>query len=273
MIGSELEQNGWQQGSLFSDADATLVCTNMDVAINEPFVLIVASQSCDIANNNLELDPHVEVYAARLIDKPNGNYLHNKNARLLHTKFIQRLPGTDMSAEKHIEIKAFEKHLIPKAFLRGLFPATDRQMQEYDVRNFADWLAARYSRPALPTTFNNRIDAADPRGALRDKVKKANSVLSGMYVEILPFAELNDTEQYQVNLLGTVPADFDGNLAQAEAALTKHADILRAANMDVTQRLVKEDEISLALIRRFKRFYYDDLSYRTEAPLPVEVTG
>ena len=55
MIGSELEQNGWQQGPLFSDADATLVCTNMDVAINEPFVLIVASQSCDIANNNLEL--------------------------------------------------------------------------------------------------------------------------------------------------------------------------------------------------------------------------
>ncbi len=273
MIGSELEQNGWQQGSLFSDADATHICAKIGVTINEPFVLIVASQSCDIANNNLELDPHVEVYAARLIDKPNGNYLHNKNARLLHTKFIQRLPGVDMSAEKHIEIKAFEKLFVPKTLLQGLSPTTDRQMQEYDVRNFADWLAARYSRPALPTAFNNRIDAADPRGTLRDKAKKANNLLSGMYVEILPFAELKDIERYQVNLLGTVPADYEGDLATAEAALTKHADILRAANMDVTQRLVREDEISLALIRRFKRFYYDDLSYRTAAPLPVEVTG
>ena len=273
MIGSELEQNGWRQGSLFSDADATNICADIGVTINEPFVLIVASQSCDIANNNLELDPHVEVYAARLIAKPNGNYQHNKNARLLHTKFIQRLPSTELSAEKHIEVKAFEKHFVPKALLQGLSPATDRQMQEYDARHFADWLAARYSRPALPTAFNNRIDAADPKGALRDKVKKANNELSGMYVEILPFAELKDTERYQVNLLGTVPADFDGDLAKAETALTKHADILRAAKMDVTQRLLKEDEISLAVIRRFKRFYYDDLSYRTAAPLPVEVTG
>ena len=273
MIGSALEQNGWQQGSLFSDADATNICANIGVTINQPFVLIVASQSCDIANNNLELDPHVEVYAARLIEKPEGNYQHNKNARLLHTKFIQRQPGAGMSSEKYIEIKAFEKHFVPKALLQGFVPDTDKQMEEYDVRNFADWLAARYSRPALPTAFNNRIDAADPRGALRDKVKKANSVLSGMYVEILPFAELNDTEQYQVNLLGTVPADFDGDLIKAEAALTKHAEILRAANMDVTQRLLKEDEISLALIRRFKRFYYDDLSYRADTLLPVEVTG
>ena len=273
MTGSELEQNGWRQGSLFSDADATNICADIGVTINEPFVLIVASQSCDIANNNLELDPHVEVYAARLIAKPNGNYQHNKNARLLHTKFIQRLPSTELSAEKHIEIKAFEKHFVPKELLLGLVPDTAKQMEEYDARNFADWLAARYSRPALPTAFNNRIDAADPRGALRDKVKKANNVLSGMYVEILPFAELKDTERYQVNLLGTIPADFDGDLAKAETALTKHADILRAAKMDVTQRLLKEDEISLAVIRRFKRFYYDDLSYRTAAPLPVEVTG
>lgn len=273
MIGSALEQNGWQQGSLFSDADATHICAKIGVTINEPFVLIVASQSCDIANNNLELDPHVEVYAARLIAEPSGNFQHNKNARLLHTKFIERLPGSDMSAEKYIAIKAFEKLFVPKMHLQGLAPAIDKQMEDYDARNFADWLAARYSRPALPTAFNTRIDAADPKGSLRENVKKANSVLSGMYVEILPFAELKDTERYQVNLLGTIPADFDGDLAKAEAALTRHADILRAANMDVTQRLLKEDEISLALIRRFKRFYYDDLSYRTAAPLPAEVTG
>lgn len=271
MIGSELEQNGWRQSSLFSDTDATVICTTMGVTINEPFVLIAASQSCDIANNNLELDPHVEVYAARLIGKPDGNYQHNKNARLLHTKFIQRQPGAGMSADRHIEIKAFEKFFVPKMLLQGLVPATDRQIADYDARNFADWLAARYSRPALPTAFNNRIDIADPKGMLRDKAKKATNVLSGMYVEILPFAELKDTERYQVNLLGTVPADFDGDLAKAEATLTKHADILSAANMDVTQRLLREDEISLALIRRFKRFYYDDLSYRTEAPLPAEL--
>ncbi len=211
------------------------------------------------------------MYAARLIDKPNGNYQHNKNARLLHTKFVERRPGTDLSAEKNVEIKAFEKLFVPKRLLQGLVPATDRQIADYDARNFADWLAARYSRPALPTAFNNRIDAADPRGTLRDKAKKATNVLSGLYVEILPFAELKDTEQYQVNLLGTVPADFDGDLAKAEAALTKHAEILRAANMDVAHRLLKEDEISFAVIRRFKRFYYDDLSYRTVAPLPAEL--
>jgi hypothetical protein len=46
---------------------------------------------------------------------------------------------------------------------------------------------------------------------------------------------------------------------------------MRQAKMDVTVALRNESEVSIAVIKRFKRFYYDDLSFKAEAPLPPEV--
>ena len=74
-----------------------------------------------------------------------------------------------------------------------------------------------------------------------------------------------------VNLLGLVSAGFKGDLAEAELALNKYAEIMRRANVDVAAVLRKENEVSIAEIKRFKRFYYDDLSFKGGAPLPAEV--
>ncbi|RUO23919.1 hypothetical protein CWE09_12270 [Aliidiomarina minuta] len=271
MTGRELEKNGWRQGSILNDDDAIELAKNCGFQADFKFYAVVSSQSCDIANNNPELEPYVEVYFARAdLEALDGNFEHNKNARLLHTKFLQRTEGNDLSKEKFIEIKAFDKKFIPKDWFNGRSPDSRRAFEDYDVRNFSDWLAARYSRPALPSEFNRRLNEADPKGVLRKKAKKATNQLSGMYVEIHPFDEIGEEERYRVNLLGTLVVDYDGDLDAAESALESHANVLRAAGMDVICRLAKEDEISIALIRRFKRFYYDDLSFSVDAPLPAE---
>lgn len=272
MMGSKLEENGWRQGSILKDEDAAELANLCGLEPKFEYYVVVASQSCDIANDSLVLEPNVEVYFVQGgLDSLNGNYRHNKNARILHTRFIQRVGSNTLSEEKLIEIKAFDKQFIAKAWFSERSPDDARLFEDYDLRHFSDWLAARYSRPALPSEFNRRIDKADRKGKLRQKAKKATNELSGMYVEIHPFDEIADGEQYRVNLLGTVPVDFDGDSSAAESALEKHAEVLRAAHMDVTIRLAREDEISIAVIRRFKRFYYDDLSYSTGTALPVEV--
>lgn len=271
MIGSQLEEAGWRQGSVVSASDVQhLIGIIGEIPYTEELVLLVASQSCDIANNNVDTDPYIELSVARKIEVHKGHFTHNKNPRILHTHVTCRTSDGDVFSEEILELKAFERIVIQKEVLAELQPDPDRVLEDRQLRSYVAWLAARYSRPALPTTFNNLIRDADPKGKLRDKVKKGNEQLVGIYVEIIPDAEIKDDESYSVNLLGLLPAGFAGDSSKAENAIKAYADVFRSAGMEVTVATRTEGQISLAVIKRFKRFYYDDLSLKEETPLPPE---
>lgn len=270
MIGTQLETAGWRQGSIIKGEDAANFLSEEDFEGIDNVILVIASQSCDIANNNISADPYVEVSVARKIEKIDGNLSFNKNPRQLHMNLLIETGDTEVYKEQAIEFKAYEKIRIPKEQLVGLQPDTTRDIEAKQLDSYISWLASRYSRPALPTEFNNRIAAVDPKDKRKKKAKSANQNLSGIYVEIIPDQEISADENYRVNLLGLVPTDFTGNLQSAQNALDGYAEILKSAGMDVTSIVKKEDEISVAVIKRFKRFYYDDLSIRDDAPLPPE---
>ncbi len=271
MIGSQLEEAGWRQGSVVSASDIQqLIDIIGGISFTEDLVLLVASQSCDIANNNVDTDPYIELSVARKIEVPKGHLTHNKNPRILHTHITCRTSDGDVFTEENLELKAFERVVLQKERLARLHPDLDRVLEDRQLKSYVAWLAARYSRPALPTTFNDLIRAADPKGKLRDKAKRGNKQLVGIYVEIIPDAEIKDDESYNVNLLGLLPAGFAGDSSKAENAINAFADVLRRAGMEVTVATRTEDQISLAAIKRFKRFYYDDLSLKEETPLPPE---
>lgn len=276
MIGTQLEEAGWRQGSVVNNSDLQgLIDIDIDI-IGKPLavdmVLILASQSCDIANNKLDSDPYIEMSIARRIEATKGHLTHNKNPRILHTSITCRTSDEDVFIEENIELRAFEKVAILKVDLVKLQPDLDRKFEDRQLKSYVAWLSARYSRPALPTTFNDRVSAADPKGKLREKVKKGNEQLVGIYIEIMPDSEVKDDESYNVNLLGLLPAGFDGDKSKAEDAINAYAAILRNAGIEVVPTIRSEDEISVAVIKRFKRFYFDDLSFREEAPLPPETT-
>jgi hypothetical protein len=271
LIGSQLEEAGWRQGSVVSASDIQqLIDIIGGISFTEDLMLIVASQSCDIANNNVDTDPYIELSVARKIEAPKGHLTHNKNPRILHTHITCRTSDGDVFTEENLELMAFEKIALPKERLAGLQPDSDRVLEDRQLKSYVAWLAARYSRPALPTKFNDLIRAADPKGKLRDKAKTGNEQLVGIYVEIIPDAEIKDDESYNVNLLGLLPAGFSGDSNKAENAINAYADVLRSTGMEVTVATRTEDQISLAAIKRFKRFYYDDLSLKEETPLPPE---
>lgn len=271
MIGDELEKAGWRQGAIVKPADNAGILKSIGHEYDDELILIIASQSCDIANNNIESDPYIEVSIARCVDKLNGNLTHNKNPRTLHARLQVCTEDADIVREQHIEIKAFEKLCVPKEYFGDLVPDESTLLNDIDLEGYVTWLAARYSRPALPTEFNDRISVADPKDKLRKKAKGTNEQLSGIYVEIIPDAEIPKEQNYKVNLLGLVSAGFEGDLANVEAALEEYAEVMRQAKMDVTVVLRNESEVSIAVIKRFKRFYYDDLSFKAGAPIPPEV--
>lgn len=269
MIGEELEKLGWRQGSVIRVDDiAQLIGSG--ITKDESFVVIVASQSCDIANNNLESDPFIELSIGRIIEQQNGNLTFNKNPRALHVPLQVRTESADVCDEVFIELKAYEKTTVDKQALLGLMPDQNRVLVNKHFEGYISWLSARYSRPALPTEFNNRIAAADPKDKRKKKARAVNEQVSGIYVEITPDAEIAPGENYSVNLLGLVAAGFNGDISKVEASMEAYAEMMRAAGMDVVVAVRGEDQVSIAMIKRFKRFYYDDLSFRSDSPLPLE---
>lgn len=272
MPGALLEANGWRQGVAAPESAIPQLLDAIGIGLEPGITLVAASQSCDIACNNLELDPCVEFLIARNIDSLNGNFTFNKNPRLLNLSLLARMDDESISTEKHFEIKAFEKVFIPKQTLLDICPEPCSQLTMDDNQRFAfvGWLSARYSRPALPTAFNNLISDADPKGRLREKAKKGSAELLGIYVEIFPDREISPGERYQVNLLGLIPAGLTGDQKKAEAAIELHSDVLKRAGIGVSSAIRAEDDISVATIKRFRRFYYDDLSFKDGADLPPE---
>jgi hypothetical protein len=271
LIGSHLEKAGWRQGSIVKPENIQALLEAAGHAYEPNVILLLASQSCDVANNDIESDPYIELSIAKPIAAEEGHLTHNKNPRILHTSISCRTGDENVATVTHLEIKAFEKLFIPKECLKDLQPEQDKKLEQQQQRSYVAWLAARYSRPALPTAFNNRIKDADPRGKLRKKAKQGSLCLTGIYIEITPDAEIGEGESYSVNLMGLLPADFKGDTTKAEGVINAYAEVMRTAGMDVTAVIRKEDEVSVATIKRFKRFYLDDLSFRDNAPLPPDI--
>lgn len=277
MIGDALERTGWRQGSVLADTDTPLILSHLSESYSNTasLVFIVASQSCDIANNNIQADPFIELSIGRIIPKQEGNNTYNKNPRLLHTSLNVHddEPGDSQFRLLFLELKAYEKVQILKDTFKDLKPDRQRKMTPASLDSYILWLSSRYSRPALPTEFNDRIVSADPKDKLRKKAKAFSESLSGIYVEIIPFAEIAKDEVYQVNLLGLVSPAFTGDISKLQDALEQYAQVMNLSNMNVIAAVRSEADVSLATIKRFRRFYYDDLSFKSSTELPPEIVN
>jgi len=273
-IGDELIQAGWRQGSivLAKDVPALLkgITDNYDPGTS---VIIIASQSCDIANNNLASDPIIEISIARKIANINGNYTYNKSARILHTQFRSLTLNDELEAIQYhdinIELKAYEKFRLDKSRLTGIAPDPDYLLENKQLDSYIDWLAARYSRPALPTEFNNRIIANQKK--LKKIAKKINKQISGIYVEITPNEEISNNQNYNVNLLAVLTPNYSELISDIEKSIDEIAALMKDAGMVLSKpHIATEDKVSIATIKRFKRFYFDDLSFKEDTTHPVE---
>ncbi len=270
-LGDELIESGWRQGSVVrAECVLELIQGIPNIVKNNSLIVIIASQSCDISYNTITDDPTIEISIAYKISKQDGNCTFNKNARKLHTKLHLETGDTDVFNEVYIELKAHQKYSIFKQLLHNLQPDTKLELTNQQLEFYVLWLAARYSRPALPTEFNNRLMSADQDDKRKKIAKKLNKQLSGLYIEIIPYKEITSSEHYKVNLLGLVSPDFVGDITTVNKSIVDFETIMKKAGMDVRVEVSTEDKISIATLKRFKRFYYDDLSFKKNAPKPIE---
>lgn len=266
---SPLEGLGWRQGSFVkSELVAQLINEiESDFTISSEDLLVVASQSCDVASFREE---YIELSILRPlpIAEFEKKYSCNRDPRRLHTK-----ASTSVSDSKiALSLLAHEKIVIKKTLLETNRPDDKIWLLEDDLNGYVDWLAGRYKRPALPTKFDQLIASADKNAKKRKKItKRANDSLTAIYVEIYPNRDISDDETYSVNLLGI--ASEGQSITSATDALNDYAAILKEAGMDVsTPKVGTEFQITVGTLRQYQRINFDYLSYEENTPLPPDIT-
>ena len=265
MVGTKLEKLGWRQGSLIS---AELINQLFDDETFASDVLgIIATHSCDIANNDLAQSAQIEISLAEPVESVNGNYTYNKNPRILHLKILGGPTTQYVLEENNFECKQANRVFVDKARLVCTRPLKSYSLAEPDLGYYRKWLAGRYDRPEFPTEFNNMIESVDPKDRRKKLAKKLNRSLCGLYVQIIPDRELVGDEKYAVQMLGLVSDDSQSDLDEIEKSVKQYAEIIRSANIDVKVAVRTEAEVSCAHMRNFKRFNYDYLSLRDDAPI------
>ncbi|MCU8069890.1 hypothetical protein [Shewanella sp. SM32] len=277
-IGKQLEARGWLQGSIIDKEHcrtllehATLIDVDLDHLLSKDFVLIVATQSCNLANDNVNT---AQLIIAYHIDKRDGSKEFNKHPRELDSFYIRFSDknGEHLHIEQSFRVNILEKVFISKELLLNVSLNDNIVFGEYNKSSFVDWLGAHYTKPALPTKFNELVDASKKNlGAkkARKKEKALTTVFLGIYVNIYPNRDIEENERYKVNLLGLVSPKED--LTSAKESLDSYVEVLIAADMDVNAVAAHSTRISVAVLQDYKRFYLDELSYGSEQTPPPDV--
>lgn len=265
----DLARAGWRQGSVVR-RDEHGVVVDDSIRIPAEAEIIVISHSCDIAQG-LEQEPSIELLIAQTVSRINGNYSHNKNPRILHSTLTIASDPLGTATDVAFELRFTNKLVVPRQRLFGCKPDVGKQFSQRDLVTLAAWLGARYRRPELPTAFNDALERVDHDARRRRKLAKAlNPHASGIYLELFPNAELAKGQTYGVNLLALVPRQHMDQHNAIEQHLKDLAALLREAGMDVKEAVKFEEETSVAMIRRFLRFNFDDISERDQGPFGVE---
>ncbi|MHA3112914.1 hypothetical protein [Acinetobacter sp. ANC 4193] len=265
-----MEESGWLQGHIVKHEDVANLLElagKSDLLDNDNNVLlIVASGSCDVANKG---DLIIEFSVARYIEHDGnfGNYCFNKNPRRLNCTLESIASGN-----LYISLQAYEKiSVIKDKIPEGISPNLEIQFTKSELGFYVDWLASRYKRPAFPTEFDRRIDAAWKKEKRRKAAIKVSDKLIGIYAKVYPDKEIIETDNYSVDLLALV-TDLDSDQTEVEKLVDQYKKALQDAKMDVGEvKITTEFKVSVGTLKQYKRFNLDELSYKSDDPLPPEI--
>jgi hypothetical protein len=256
----------WRQGSILAQKDF------LEAGLPDscPYDLAVAiSHDCDIANDNLGVEPFVEFVYAQRIEEKNGNYTNGKNPRILHLNYKCREDAI------FLELLALNKFAVSKSDLGKIQPD-----EAYGLTSshqvLQSWLAARYRRHALPNSLVDRL--REVFGYIEKEGKKKSDGVLSFRLSYEPMDELPPEEAYELWLSIVYVTDRDEYKSMAE----KMAEGLKAkfsALLEKTQvsgsvdlrkcEAVSEVEFTVRDMRDTVEYHLEHLSYRSEPPGPI----
>jgi len=222
-------ETSWRQGHVLPhEAIQALGLIHPDAP--EATCVVVASHDCDLANDNLHVEPDVEVIIGCHPNRVNGNYFWAKAPRTLHLEVLHKgVPAT-------IELTATVKRLVPKIKLAQFPPNTAYSLSGKSLSILRSWLAIRYNRGAFPDPFVRRLSQCKVDKGLARLIEPLGQYLSAVYFDVDGGKELDRTDgsAYELKIvLVYAPGDNPEKTAdEVEALEGSIADMFAARHFD-----------------------------------------
>jgi hypothetical protein len=174
-------------------------------------VQMVISHDCDLADDDLDAEPLVEVVIVRPIEMCDGNFTHAKSTRTLHLEVTKN--GRLLPCELHANRKA----TVTKTSLARFVPDADYSLAQGGKIVLQSWLAARYKRAPFPDNLMVCLDKI--RDLLQDIGKKSGTAIIGFFISFEPDKEdLEQGERYELSFSVVYSVEVNGARAIAEDA-------------------------------------------------------
>lgn len=139
---------------------------------------VVISHDCDLANDDLNAEPDVEILIGQVVAGLNGNFAWGKSPRTLHLS-MARAAGPEF-----IELVQTRRCTIPKSELAKFTPSGDHTLDQRGLSTLRSWLSSRYNRAAFADTFVNRFRSEKGEERLVNLLKSSGDLISYVYFNI-----------------------------------------------------------------------------------------
>lgn len=167
----------WRQGHILPpDAVAALGLDTQYLA--DDVRMVVVTHDCDLANDNLDVEPEVELLAARVVAEASGNLTWGKNPRKLHLD-VRRGAGDEV-----LELVQTKKVRVDKVLLAHYSPSMDYCMGPKSLATMRSWLASRYNRAAFANEFVDRLKLAKADERLARLLQPHGALISFVYFQV-----------------------------------------------------------------------------------------
>jgi len=252
----------WRQGSVLAQKYFQVLGLTASPNAN---LAIAISHDCDIANDNLDIEPDVEFISACIVGESNGNNTHGKNPRNLHLKY------THGENSVFLELLASKRLMLQKNMLEAVQPDETYKLDAHCRQILQSWLAARYRRHALPNSLVERLK--NVFNYIEREGKKNSSGILAFRLSYEPESELPPEEPYELWLSIVYITDKTeyGEMAEeiASSIKTKFSTLLEKTKDSGTVDLrrceaLSEMEFTLHDMRETVEFRLEHLSYRDE---------
>lgn len=201
----------WRQGHVLSqEAVAELGFAHPELPAATCAVVI--SHDCDIANDDLSVEPDIEVIVGCLPTTADGKFSWAKSPRTLHLDAIRA------GAKVTIELTAAAKCIVSKEMLASFKPDATYSLPGHSLSTLRSWLAVRYNRAAFPDAFNSRLSQSKVDKRLAKLIEPLEQRLSAVYFDVDGGVEIDrsDDSAYELKIVLVYPSGDDPDLVAEE---------------------------------------------------------
>lgn len=261
----------WRQGQVLpSEAVVHLELASADAV--EGVRVVVISHDCDLANDDLDVEPEVEVLVGAVVGALNGNFAGGKSPRTLHLQANR--PG----GAEFLELVQTAKRHVPKIELAKFLPSAEHSMDQRGLSTLRSWLATRYKRAAFANAFVARFQVAEAEQRLAKLLKSSGDLISFVYFQIegghtLERAE-GDPYHFNVVLVFTPGDDAEASAERAEALAEKVEVELQGRLKDPSRMVLKscfsisEDDVTVGRAKLLTQWRLEHMTLRADKPQP-----